>query len=57
MTAWLMVYGMVNADPGYPQTTNVINEFSDLILELYGREAGSTRAWPSGWRRDPSTPA
>jgi hypothetical protein len=40
VTAWLMVYGMVNADPGYPQTTNVINGFSDLILELYGREAG-----------------
>jgi hypothetical protein len=35
-----MVYGMVNADPGYPQTTNVINGFSDLILELYGQEAG-----------------
>jgi hypothetical protein len=33
------VYGMVNADPDYPQTTNVINGFSDLILEPYGREA------------------
>jgi enamine deaminase RidA (YjgF/YER057c/UK114 family) len=40
VTAWLMVYGMVNADIGYPQTTNVINGFSDLILELYGQEAG-----------------
>jgi enamine deaminase RidA (YjgF/YER057c/UK114 family) len=40
VTAWLMVQGMVNADPGYPQTTNVINGFSDLILELYGQEAG-----------------
>jgi YjgF/chorismate_mutase-like, putative endoribonuclease len=40
VAAWLMVYGMVNADPGYPQTTNVINGFSDLILELYGPEAG-----------------
>ncbi len=29
VTAWLMVYGMVNADPGYPQTTNAINGFSD----------------------------
>ncbi len=35
-----MVYGMVNADPGYPQTTNVINGFSDLILDLYGPDAG-----------------
>src|SRR5215204_1187527 len=25
VTAWLMVYGIVNADPGYPQTTNAIN--------------------------------
>src|SRR5919202_4853004 len=40
VTAWLMVYGMVNADPGYGQTTNAINGFSDLILELYGREVG-----------------
>lgn len=40
VTAWLMVEGMVNADPGYAQTTTVINGFSDLILELYGPEIG-----------------
>lgn len=40
VTAWLMVYGMVNAEPGYGQTTNAINGFSDLILELYGQETG-----------------
>ena len=40
VTAWLMVYGMVNAEPGYAQTTNAINGFSDLILELYGSEVG-----------------
>lgn len=40
VTAWLMVYGLVNAEPGYPLTTNVINAFSDLILELYGPEVG-----------------
>jgi enamine deaminase RidA (YjgF/YER057c/UK114 family) len=40
VAAWLMVYGMVNAEPGYGQTTNVINGFSDLILELYGPEIG-----------------
>jgi hypothetical protein len=40
ITAWLMVYGMVNADAGYPQTTNAINGFSELILELYGPEIG-----------------
>jgi enamine deaminase RidA (YjgF/YER057c/UK114 family) len=38
--AWLMVYGMVNADVGYPQTTSAINGFSDLILELYGPDIG-----------------
>src|SRR5918999_1568350 len=38
--AWLMVQGMVNAEPGYPQTTNAINGFSDLIFELYGAEIG-----------------
>jgi enamine deaminase RidA (YjgF/YER057c/UK114 family) len=40
VTAWLMVYGMVNAEPSYAQTTNAINGFSDLILELYGPEVG-----------------
>ena len=40
VTAWLMVYGMVNAEPGFPQTTNAINGFSDLILELCGDEIG-----------------
>jgi hypothetical protein len=40
VTAWLMVYGMINAEPGYGQTTNVINGFSDLILELYRPEIG-----------------
>ena len=40
VTAWLMVYGMVNAEPGYAQTTNAINGFSDLILDLYGPEVG-----------------
>ena len=38
--AWPMVHGMVNAEPGYPQTTNAINGFSDLILEVYGARIG-----------------
>lgn len=40
VTAWLTVSGMVNAEAGYGQTTNVINDFSDLILELYGSDIG-----------------
>jgi enamine deaminase RidA (YjgF/YER057c/UK114 family) len=41
VTAWLMVNGFVNAEPGYPQTTAVMNPFSNIILDLYGREAGA----------------
>lgn len=41
VTAWLMVTGMVNAESGYTQTTNVINGFSDFIIELYGPEVGA----------------
>jgi enamine deaminase RidA (YjgF/YER057c/UK114 family) len=38
--AWLRVFGMVNSAPGFNQQPAVINGFSDLILELYGPEAG-----------------
>jgi enamine deaminase RidA (YjgF/YER057c/UK114 family) len=41
VTAWLRVFGMVNAAPGFTTTPAVINGFSDLILELWGPEAGS----------------
>jgi enamine deaminase RidA (YjgF/YER057c/UK114 family) len=40
VTAWLKVFGMVNSAPGFVRQPNVINGFSDLILELYGPEAG-----------------
>jgi enamine deaminase RidA (YjgF/YER057c/UK114 family) len=38
--AWLRVFGMVNAAPGFTQLPAVINGFSDLILELFGPERG-----------------
>ncbi|HEX8010780.1 MAG TPA: RidA family protein [Casimicrobiaceae bacterium] len=38
--AWLRVFGMVASAPGFGQQPAVINGFSDLILELYGAEAG-----------------
>jgi enamine deaminase RidA (YjgF/YER057c/UK114 family) len=41
VTAWLKVLGMVNVAPGFVQTPSVINGFSDLIIELYGPEAGA----------------
>ncbi len=40
VTAWLRVFGMVNSAPGFTRQPAVINGFSDLILELYGAEAG-----------------
>ena len=40
VTAWLIVNGLVNADPGFPQTTSVLNSFSELIIDLYGADAG-----------------
>lgn len=41
VTAWLRVFGMVNAAPGFNRTPAVINGFSDLIVELWGAEAGA----------------
>jgi enamine deaminase RidA (YjgF/YER057c/UK114 family) len=38
--AWLRVFGMVASAPGFTQQPAVINGCSDLILELYGPEAG-----------------
>ena len=40
VTAWLRVFGMVNSAPGFDRQPNVINGFSDLILELYGPQVG-----------------
>ena len=41
VVAWGRVFGMVNSAPGFNRQPNVINGFSDLILELYGAEAGA----------------
>jgi enamine deaminase RidA (YjgF/YER057c/UK114 family) len=41
ITAWLNVQGMVNADPGFTQTSGVINGFSEFIIELFGPEIGA----------------
>jgi enamine deaminase RidA (YjgF/YER057c/UK114 family) len=38
---WVRVFGMVNSAPGFVQQPAVINGFSDLILELWGAEAGA----------------
>ena len=41
IAAWSRVFGMVNSAPGFRQQPNVINGFSDLILELYGPDVGA----------------
>lgn len=40
VTAWLQVRVMVNTIPGFTQTTDVADGFSDLILKLYGPKIG-----------------
>jgi hypothetical protein len=40
IAAWHRAFGMVNAAPGFERMPAVINGFSDLILELWGPEAG-----------------
>jgi len=40
VVAWLRVFGMVNSAPGFTQQPAIVNGFSDLILELWGPEAG-----------------
>jgi hypothetical protein len=39
--SWVRVFGMVNSATGFNQQPRVMNGFSDLILELFGPEAGA----------------
>lgn len=41
ISTWVRVFGMVNVAPGFNRTPAVINGFSDLIIQLYGPEAGA----------------
>ncbi|HUN91398.1 MAG TPA: RidA family protein [Burkholderiaceae bacterium] len=41
VTRWIRVFGMVNSAPGFNKQPSVINGFSDLILDLWGAEAGA----------------
>ena len=49
VTAWLRVFGMVNSAPGFSRQPQVINGFSDFILDLYGPSAARMRAWRWAW--------
>jgi enamine deaminase RidA (YjgF/YER057c/UK114 family) len=41
ISAWTVVNGFVNADPGYAQTTLVLNLFSKVIIEVFGSDIGA----------------
>ncbi|HET7611615.1 MAG TPA: RidA family protein [Rhodanobacteraceae bacterium] len=41
ITNWVRAFGMVNSAPGFIRQPAVINGFSDLILQLWGDEAGA----------------
>lgn len=40
ITAWLSISGFVNAEPGFPGTTRVLNPCSELVLSLFGPDVG-----------------
>jgi hypothetical protein len=40
IAAWLTVSGFVQAEPGYPQTTAVVNAFSQVIIDVFGDAVG-----------------
>jgi len=41
ISAWLRILGMVNSAPGFNRQPDVINGFTDLIIELYGAQRGA----------------
>lgn len=41
VACWVRVFGMVNSAPGFTRQPAVINGFSDLILDLWGPDAGA----------------
>jgi enamine deaminase RidA (YjgF/YER057c/UK114 family) len=41
VAAWLRVFGMVNSAPGFNRQPEVINGFTELIVEIYGPRHGA----------------
>ncbi len=41
VAAWVTVSGFVQAEPGYAQTTAVVNAFSRLVIDVFGDEVGA----------------
>jgi hypothetical protein len=54
VTAWLRVFGMVNSAPGFVRQPEVINGFTDLILEVFGTEVGAHSRCAVGMAELPS---
>lgn len=38
---WVRVFGMVNSAPGFNRQPAVINGFTDLIVEVFGKDVGA----------------
>lgn len=38
---WVRVFGMVNSAPGFNRQPAVINGFTDLVVEVFGQDAGA----------------
>ncbi len=41
LDAWVSVSGFVQAEPGYSQTTAVLNAFSEVVIGVFGPEIGA----------------
>ena len=40
VAGWVRVFGMVNSAPGYSEQHIVLNGFSDLIIDVFGKDVG-----------------
>lgn len=40
VVGWVRVFGMVTSAPGYSEQHVVVNGFSDLIIDVFGRDVG-----------------
>jgi enamine deaminase RidA (YjgF/YER057c/UK114 family) len=41
IACWARVFGMVNSAPGFNRQPAVINGFTDLVVEVFGQDAGA----------------
>jgi hypothetical protein len=46
VTQWIRVVGYVHCEPGFAQNANVVDGFSDLIVELWGDAGRHARSAP-----------